>query len=81
MVSGSDFNSSGKRIDALLKTRGIVESFCFAEIKTRKTELLKNVKTPYRPESWQYLKNLLARFPKCNVRFKNQLPTLPPKLK
>lgn len=53
VVSGSDFNSSGKRIDALLKTKGVIESFCFAEIKTHKTELLKNVKTPYRPESWQ----------------------------
>jgi len=53
VVSGTDFNSSGKRIDALLKTKGVIESFCFAEIKTHKTELLKNVKTPYRPESWQ----------------------------
>lgn len=53
VVSGSDFNSSGKRIDALLKTKGVIESFCFAEIKTHQTELLKKVKTPYRPESWQ----------------------------
>lgn len=53
VVSGSDFNSSGKRIDALLKTKGIIESFCFAEIKTHQTELLKNIKSPYRPESWQ----------------------------
>lgn len=58
VVSGSDFNSSGKRIDALLKTKGIVESFCFAEIKTHKTELLKNAKTPYRPESWQVSEEL-----------------------
>nr|WP_068892288.1 Shedu immune nuclease family protein [Pedobacter panaciterrae] len=53
VVSGSDFNNSGKRIDALLKTKGIIESFCFAEIKTHKTSLLKNVKNAYRPESWQ----------------------------
>lgn len=53
VVSGSDFKSSGKRIDALLKTKGIIESFCFAEIKTHKTDLLKNVKNAYRPESWQ----------------------------
>ncbi|MFC4210968.1 Shedu anti-phage system protein SduA domain-containing protein [Pedobacter lithocola] len=52
-VSGFDFNNSGKRIDALLKTKGIVESFCFAEIKTHNATLLKQVKTPYRPESWQ----------------------------
>ncbi|MBB2148974.1 Shedu immune nuclease family protein [Pedobacter gandavensis] len=58
VVSGSDFNSSGKRIDALLKTKGVIESFCFAEIKTHKTQLLKNVRTPYRPESWQVSEEL-----------------------
>ena len=52
-VSGYDFNSSGKRIDAFLKTKGLIESFCFAEIKTHKTGLLKQLKTAYRPESWQ----------------------------
>lgn len=52
-VSGFDFNNSGKRIDALLKTKGIIESFCFAEIKTHNAHLLKQVNTPYRAESWQ----------------------------
>jgi len=53
VVSGYDFNSSGKRIDALLKTRGIISSIIFAEIKTPNTFLIKNVKNAYRPESWQ----------------------------
>jgi len=53
VVAGSDFNSSGKRIDALLKTKGILESFCFGEIKTNTALLLKKVTNPYRPESWQ----------------------------
>jgi len=52
VVSGYDFNSSGKRIDALMKTRGIINSFCFGELKTHKTSLLKKVKDPYRGESW-----------------------------
>lgn len=52
VVSGFDFNSAGKRADAFLKTKGIIESFCFAEIKTNKTDLLKKVKTSYRPECW-----------------------------
>ncbi|MBL4559674.1 MAG: DUF4263 domain-containing protein [Labilibaculum sp.] len=52
VVAGFDFNSAGKRADAFLKTKGIIESFCFAEIKTHKTELLKLVKTSYRPECW-----------------------------
>lgn len=52
VVSGFDFNSAGKRIDALMKTRGIINSFCFGEIKTHETKLLKQVKDPYRGECW-----------------------------
>lgn len=52
VVAGYNFNSSGKRIDALMKTRGIISSFCFGEIKTHTTDLLKQVKDPYRGESW-----------------------------
>jgi len=53
VVQGTDFKSSGKRIDALLKTRGIIESFSFVEIKTHKAALLKQLNSPYRSESWQ----------------------------
>ncbi len=52
VVAGYNFNSSGKRIDALLKTRGIINSFCFGEIKTHEADLLKQIKDPYRGESW-----------------------------
>ncbi len=52
VVSGYDFNNSGKRIDALMKTRGIINSFCFGEIKIHDTSLLKQVKDPYRGECW-----------------------------
>ena len=50
VVSGYNFNSGGKRVDGLLKTRGIVSSLCFVEIKTHKTDLLKS--SSYRTESW-----------------------------
>lgn len=50
VVSGYDFNSSGKRVDGLLKTRGLISSLCFVEIKTDRTKLLKN--NYYRKESW-----------------------------
>ena len=50
VVSGYDFNASGKRVDGLLKTRGLISSLCFVEIKTHKTELLKG--NYYRKESW-----------------------------
>jgi hypothetical protein len=52
VVSGYNFNSSGKRIDALMKTRGVVKSFCFGEIKTPETPILKLVQDPYRGECW-----------------------------
>lgn len=49
VVSGYRVNSKGKRIDALMKTKGIINSFCFGEIKTHKTKLLGK---QYRGESW-----------------------------
>ncbi|HPW78448.1 MAG: hypothetical protein BWX62_00451 [Bacteroidetes bacterium ADurb.Bin037] len=51
VVKGYDFNNSGKRVDLFMKTRGIINSLCFGEIKTHKTSLLKDT-TPYRKGSW-----------------------------
>jgi hypothetical protein len=42
----------GKRVDALLKSQGVVSSLCFCEIKTHKTPLLKKTVKAYRPECW-----------------------------
>lgn len=52
VVAGNTLNSSGKRVDALMKTRGLINSFCFGEIKTHKKKLLKQVPKPYRSECW-----------------------------
>ena len=52
VVKGNDSFDSGKRVDALLKTQGIISSLCFVEIKTHKTPLLKQVKEAYRTECW-----------------------------
>lgn len=52
VVKGSTVFDSGKRVDGLLKTRGLISSFCFAEIKTHKTSILTPTKHPYRSESW-----------------------------
>lgn len=46
VVNGYSVADSGKRVDALMKTRGIISSLCFVEIKTDKTALLEN--SPYR---------------------------------
>lgn len=52
-VKGYDFNSTGKRVDALLKTQGIISSLSFGEIKTHKTPLIHKSKEAYRNECWR----------------------------
>lgn len=51
-VSGRDLVSSGKRSDALMKTRGIISSLCFIEIKRHDTPLLASIQSPYRADAW-----------------------------
>lgn len=58
VVSGFDFNSSGKRVDALMKTNGFISSLCLIELKTHKDSLLKAVKNSYRKDCWQISDNL-----------------------
>lgn len=43
-------NQQGKRVDALLKTKAFASTLCFVEIKTHKTQLLKQ--TAYRGGCW-----------------------------
>jgi hypothetical protein len=50
VVRGSDVAQSGKRVDALLKTRARASSLCFVEIKTHMTPLLKA--KSYRAGCW-----------------------------
>jgi len=40
VVHGHTVLDHGKRVDALLRSRGVISSLCFAEIKTHKTQLL-----------------------------------------
>jgi Domain of unknown function (DUF4263) len=50
IVRGRDLTGAGKRSDALMKTRGIISSLCFIEIKRHDTALLGS--TQYRPDAW-----------------------------
>ncbi len=50
VVQGHDLLSHGKRADGLMKTRGIINSLCFAEIKRHNTPLLDV--SPYRSGCW-----------------------------
>jgi hypothetical protein len=51
-VVGYSVAGAGKRVDALLKTVGTINSMVFAEIKHHSTDLLEKVKDPYRAECW-----------------------------
>lgn len=50
VVQGHHVGSYGKRTDGLLKSKGIISSLCFVEIKTHKTKLLASNK--YRSGCW-----------------------------
>lgn len=57
ITTGADiFGGVGKRIDAIMRSRGLISSMLFCEIKTHDTELL--AKTPYRAGVYQASKEL-----------------------
>jgi len=56
VVQGHSINSHGKRVDALMKTKGIISNLCFVELKTHLTNLLDN--HPYRSGCWAPSKEL-----------------------
>ena len=56
VVQGHSVNTHGKRVDALMKTKGIISNLCFVEIKTHATELLDS--KPYRSGCWAPSKEL-----------------------
>ncbi len=51
VIRGRDLVGAGKRSDALMKTRGLVSSLCFVEVKRHDTPLLKPLE-PYRADAW-----------------------------
>lgn len=56
VVQGHNVNSHGKRVDALMKTKGIISNLCFVEIKTHATQLLDT--KSYRAGCWAPSKEL-----------------------
>jgi hypothetical protein len=58
VVQGHSVSSHGKRVDALMKTKGLISNLCFVEIKTHLTEIL-DTKT-YRSGCWPPSKELVG---------------------
>lgn len=55
-VQGHNVSDFGKRVDALMKTKGLISSLCFIEIKTHETPLLQT--KSYRSGCWAPSKEL-----------------------
>ncbi len=56
VTTGYDYEQSGKRADALMKTVGDISNLCFVEIKTHLTELLHSAngdRPAYRSACWR----------------------------
>ena len=56
VISGYSLSTHGKRVDALMKTKGLISSLCFVEIKTHETSLLEP--KPYRSGCWAVSRDL-----------------------
>ncbi len=51
VISGFNFNDYGKRVDALMATKGFISSLIFIEIKCHNTKLIEE--SSYRPGCWR----------------------------
>ena len=58
VVRGYSVTGHGKRVDALLRSRGVISNLCFVEIKTDKTRLLQEERTA--PAAGRRRRNWLA---------------------
>jgi site-specific recombinase XerD len=75
VVSGFSFNESGKRVDGLLKTRGIISSLCFVEIKNHDTKLL-NIRK-YRADCWNISNELSGAVSQIQKTVQKSITNLP----
>lgn len=64
IVKGHSIAGDGKRVDALLRTSGLIQSMVFAEIKHHRTPLLKK---EYRPSVWSMSDDLTGGISQAQV--------------
>ena len=74
VVVGHNISSSGKRIDALLSRRGIIEATCFVEIKKHNTPLLENCE--YRSECYSISKEVSGGISQIQKSIQKSLSSL-----
>lgn len=79
VVHGYSVADNGKRVDGLMKTRGIISNLCFVEIKTHKTALLEN--NPYRSSCYAPSKELSGAVAQVQGTVYKSVETINKKLK
>ena len=79
ITSGFSVNQFGKRVDALMKTRGRISSLCFIEIKTHQTRLLFEEK-PYRTGCWRISDELAGSVSQIQKTVQQALETIQKRL-
>jgi hypothetical protein len=65
VVSGYSIAAEGKRVDALMKTNGLLSALCFVELKTHQTPLLAS--KPYRPGAWAVSSEVSGAIAQCHA--------------
>lgn len=78
VVRGFDLTQSGKRVDALMKTRGVLSNLCFVEIKTHETPLLSQ--RQHRPSCWAPSRELVEAVNQIQVTVASATQTLSDKI-
>lgn len=80
IVQGNCVSGFGKRVDALMKTRGVISHLCFLEIKTNETALLQSAQNPYRIGCWAPSSELAGAVAQVQVTVASALDTIKGKL-
>lgn len=78
VVQGHSVDSHGKRVDALMKTKGVISNLCFIEIKTHATALLES--KPYRSGCWATSKELAGAIAQVQVTVASAVENLSSKI-
>lgn len=78
VVQGYSVADNGKRVDGLMKTRGIISNLCFVEIKTHETYLLESV--PYRPGCYAPSKEMSGAIAQIQGTVSKAIKTISEKL-
>jgi hypothetical protein len=79
ITTGYSVKEAGKRVDALMRTRGLISSLCFVEIKTHTTRLLSSGES-YRTECWAISDELAGSIAQVQKTIQKAMKTIQTRL-